>query len=50
MAGVLHHRIKHSEEMTRNAMYRFLFNAGFQAMAFLAVLIILLVLMSKVAS
>jgi hypothetical protein len=49
MSGILQHRIHHSEEVTRNAMYRFLLNAGYQALAFLAILLIILIFMSRSA-
>ena len=49
MSGILHHRIQHSEEITRNAMYRFLLNAGYQALAFLAILLIILIFLSRSA-
>jgi hypothetical protein len=50
MSQVLHHPIKHSEYAARTAMYRFLFNAGVQALAFLGVLLVVLILLSRSAS
>lgn len=43
------HGIKHGEELARNALYQVLFNAGFQALAFLAILLVILIFLTRQA-
>jgi hypothetical protein len=50
MAGILYHRIRHAEEVTRTTMYRFLFNSGLVGLAFLALLAVCLLFLSQRAS
>lgn len=49
MSGVLHHPIKHGEEVARNAMYRLFLSAGLQALVFLGVLLLVLIFLSRSA-
>jgi hypothetical protein len=47
MAGVLYHRFKHGEEVTRTTLYRLLFNSGLAGLALLALLVICLLFLSQ---
>jgi hypothetical protein len=47
MAGVLYHRIKHGEDLTRSMVYRLLVNSGFVGLSLLVVLAACLLLLSQ---
>jgi hypothetical protein len=47
MAGVLYHRIKHGEDVTRGMLYRLLFNSGLVGLSLLVVLVACLLFMSQ---
>jgi len=47
MAGVLYHRIKHGEDVTRSMLYRLLLNSGLVGLSLLVLLVACLLLMSQ---
>jgi len=47
MPGVLHHRFRHGEDATLKTAYRFLYNSGFLALAFLLLLMACVLLIDR---
>jgi len=47
MAGVLYHRIKHGEDVTRSMLYRLLFNSGLVGLSLLVLLVACLLFLSQ---
>jgi len=47
MAGVLYHRIKHGEDLTRSMLYRLLLNSGLVGLSLLVVLVACLLFVSQ---
>jgi len=46
MAGILYHRIKHGEDVTRSMLYQLLFNSGFVGLTLLLLLALSLLFLS----
>jgi hypothetical protein len=47
MSGVLHDRLRHGEDATLKTVYRLLYNSGFLALAFLAILVVCMLLLNR---
>jgi hypothetical protein len=49
MSGLLHDRLRHGEDATLRAAYRFLYHSGFLALALLAALLLCMLLLDRAA-
>jgi len=47
MTGVLYHRIKHGEDVTRSMLYQLIFNSGFVGLSLLIILVACILLLSQ---
>ena len=49
MAGVLYHRIKHSEDLARSVLYRLLLNSGLLGLALFLLIVLCLLVLTQTA-